>query len=326
MSRHSSRFVANRELWGALREHVRKGTGVRAAVAYFGRNGAKLFPLKRGDTIVADLSIGAVRQGVTDPRELRTLMQRGVAIFSRPTLHAKFIIANHTVIASSANVSRNSRDSLDEAGIITTDPAAVRRAADFFEKLCTSPVSKRYLRKCIAEYRPPRFKAAVERAVSRGRSHRVPESNLWFVGGLQVVKETPLMQRLAKRAEKRLKTPEKNEVGWIHYHAKPQFLRGFRLGDWVVQCMKDGETRYVSPPAQLLSLVEGRLPDGKKYAAVMLETPSDGESMALGQFRRKIRAIEPSLDKPSPRTRPIQNTDHADRILRLWTPRGKIAK
>jgi hypothetical protein len=162
MSRHSSRFVANRELWGALREHVRKGTGVRAAVAHFGRSGDKLFPLKRGDIIVVDLSIGAVRQGVTDPRALRILMERGVAIFSRPSLHAKFIIANQTLIASSANVSRNSRDILDEAGIITTDPAAVRRAADFFEKLCTSPVSKRYLRKCIAEYRPPRFKAAVE--------------------------------------------------------------------------------------------------------------------------------------------------------------------
>ena len=71
---------------------------------------------------------------------------------------------------------------------------------------------------------------------------------------------------------------------------------------------------------------EGKLPGGKKYTAVMLESPSDGESMALGQFRRKIRAVEPNLDKPFPRTRPIQNTDHADKILRLWTPRGKIAK
>jgi hypothetical protein len=67
-------------------------------------------------------------------------------------------------------------------------------------------------------------------------------------------------ERLAKRAEKRLKTPEKSEVGWIHYHAKPKFLRGFRLGDWVVQCIKDGETRNVGPPAQLLSLEEGKMP------------------------------------------------------------------
>jgi phosphatidylserine/phosphatidylglycerophosphate/cardiolipin synthase-like enzyme len=204
---YSSRFVRNKELWTALREHVRKATGVRAAIAYFGRNGAKLLPLKQGDTIVADVSLGAVRHGITDPRALRTLLQRGVTIFSRPTLHAKFIIANRTLIASSANVSRNSRDILDEAGIITTDPAAVQRSADFFEKLCTQPVGKKYLDRCIAEYRPPRFKAAIEKPILRERAQWVPEANLWFVGGLQVEEETPLMQRLARRAEKRLKTP-----------------------------------------------------------------------------------------------------------------------
>jgi hypothetical protein len=97
------------------------------------------------------------------------------------------------------------------------------------------------------------------------------------------------------------------------------------LGDWVIQCLKDENARYVGPPAQVLSVDEGKLPGGKKYAAVLLETPSNGASIPLGHFRRRIKAIEPSLDKPSPRTRPIQNTDHADKILRLWTPTGKIA-
>jgi hypothetical protein len=90
-------------------------------------------------------------------------MQRGLAVFSRPSLHAKFVIAGRTLIASSANVSRNSNESLDEAGIITSDPAAVQRAVDFFEKLCTEPVGKKYLAKCIKEYRPPKFKAAAEK-------------------------------------------------------------------------------------------------------------------------------------------------------------------
>jgi hypothetical protein len=73
--------------------------------------------------------------------------------------------------------------------------------------------------------------------------------------------------------------------------------------------------------------MKGKLPAGKKYAAVKVESPSEGELMAFGgSSEREIRAVEPSLDKPSPRTRPIQNTDDADRILRLWTPRGKIAK
>src|SRR5579885_782761 len=252
MRRHSSRFVANQELWGALREHIRRTKGTCAAVAYFGKGGAKLFPLKAGDTIVADVSLGAVRQGVTNPSELKVLMKRGVAIFSRERLHAKFEIAGRTLIASSANVSRNSNEILDEAGIITSDPAAVQRAFHFFDRLCTEPVSKKYLDRCVLEYRPPTFKPAVEKASRKHRSRRVQEAKLWFVGGLVAVEETPLMKRLAKRAQKRLRHPEKNEVEWIHYPSNPKFLRSIRFGDWVVDCMKDGNTKYVGPPAQVL--------------------------------------------------------------------------
>ncbi|HEY6389273.1 MAG TPA: hypothetical protein VIX91_26630 [Candidatus Acidoferrum sp.] len=78
MRNHSSRFVANKELWDALREHARKAKGARAAIAYyFGKKGAKLFPLKAGDTVVADVSLGAVRQGVTNPSQLRILLLKG---------------------------------------------------------------------------------------------------------------------------------------------------------------------------------------------------------------------------------------------------------
>jgi hypothetical protein len=48
MSKLTSRFIANAQLWDAIREHVTKAKSVRAAVAYFGRNGAKFLPLKRG--------------------------------------------------------------------------------------------------------------------------------------------------------------------------------------------------------------------------------------------------------------------------------------
>lgn len=329
MSTFTGRFIANSELWNALRDHVTKAKGVRVAVAYFGRDGAKLLPLKKGDSIVVDVSLGAVRQGVTDPHALRTLMQRGVAVFSRPSLHAKFVVAGRTLIASSANVSRNSKESLDEAGIMTTDPAAVQRAADFFEKLCTEPVGKKYLAQCSKEYRPPKFKAAAERRPRRGRAQRVTEAKLWFVGGLVTLdlsdKDKASMERLERRAEKRLKTPASTEVRWIRYGKRPRFFRAIRLGDWVVDCMKDGNAREVGPPARVLCEEEWTSSRGKKHAVLMLESPRNGESMTLGQFRKKIRAIEPTLDHPSPRTRPIPNNDHADRILRLWTASGKIA-
>ncbi len=53
-------------------------------------------------------------------------MRRGVQVFSRGSLHTKFVLIDNTLLASSANVSRNSKEVFDEAGIITTDAAAGR--------------------------------------------------------------------------------------------------------------------------------------------------------------------------------------------------------
>lgn len=330
MSLSTTRFTYNADLWREITGRVAKATRVRAAVAYLGKGGAKLLPLKTGDSLIVDMSLGAVRQGVTDPREIRRLMGRGVRVFSRGSLHAKFFVVDKALIACSANVSRNSNETLDEAGIITTDPAALRRAKDFFEQLCTEPVGKQYLKTCIAEYRPPHFKAATERSRPRGkRSRRIVEAKLWFLGGLVSLDLSEdarkSIEPLERRAERRLKQPEQTEVNWIRYGGKPKFLRQICIGDWIVDCQKDGNGRYVGPPARMLCHEEWVSPRGTRYAMLMLESPSNGESMVLTDFRRRAKSVESNLDHPNPRTRPIVNNDRADRILRLWTATGKIA-
>ena len=104
-----TRFLSNNDLWGEIQKRIANGNRVRAAVAYFGGRGANLLRLKKLDSLVIDMSLAAVRQGVTNPREIRKLIRRGVKVFSRGTLHAKFLLIGNTLITSSANVSRNFR-------------------------------------------------------------------------------------------------------------------------------------------------------------------------------------------------------------------------
>src|SRR4030042_6503542 len=113
----STRFVSNNELWNEIHKHVSKAKQVRAAIAYLGQHGADLLHLTKGNKLVVDMSLSAVRQGVTDPREIRKLMNRGEKGFSRGSLDAKFMVINKTLITSSANVSKNSNQVLDEAGV-----------------------------------------------------------------------------------------------------------------------------------------------------------------------------------------------------------------
>jgi hypothetical protein len=328
MSGTATRFVGNDDLWNVVLAHVRRAKRVSAAIAYMGQNGAKLLPLKRGHRLVVDMSLSAVRQGVTDPHEVRKLLKKGVRVFTRGSLHAKFLILDKTLIASSANVSINSQRRLDEAGIITTEPTAVRRASSFFDKLCTEPVRERYLKECVKAYKPPKFKAA---AVPRRRTKRQPriiQAKLWFIGGVEQIelseRDEKSVAKVTKRAERKLENPDKTSVTWVRYGYRPKYFDSMRIGDWVVVCTTDGGPRFVEAPAQVLGKDRWTSTRGVKYELLLMESLDAGENMGLRVFRKKVQAIEPFLNRKSPRTRPISDDAHADAILGLWTTTGHI--
>jgi len=329
MRHAATRFVSNAELWEEIQHRVAKASRVMAAVAFLGDKGADLLRLKRGSCLVVDMSINTVRTGMTDPYEVRKLIKRGVQVFSRSSLHAKFILADRALIVSSANVSHNSLRVLDEAGMITTDPSAIRRASDLFKKLCTEPVRPQYLKKCIAAYKPPTFTAKTPR-LSRKDKKRIVQAKLWFVGGVEQItpseKDAASIEKLEKRAEKMLRHPEKTEVSWIRYDRRPKFLNHIRDDDWVVDCTTDGGPRYVEAPAQVLGQEIMTSPRGKKYHMLLLERPDAGQPMSLAEFRRKTRSLEPLLNRKNPRTRAIEDTAHADAIQLLWTPSGRVRR
>ena len=325
-----TRFLSNDELWGEITSRVSKAKRVHAAVAYLGKNGSQLVPLKKGDRLIVDMSIGAVRQGVTNPREVQKFVKRGVHVFSRNALHAKFMVIDNVLITSSANISMNSNLVLDEAGILTSDPVAVRRALSFFDKLCSEPVRAQYLKECIKEYQPPKFKAAaLTRHKPSKRRNRITQAKLWFVGGLLLIEvsksDATTISSLEDRAKEKLSNPEKTSVNWVRYGRRLKFLDQIRVGDWIIQCLSDGKTRNVWAPAQVIGQDSYVSRNKKKYYMLMLESPNAGENMSLSMFRQKVRAIVPVLDKKSPRTMAIVDNDIADALLHFWTLSGRIS-
>lgn len=325
-----TRFLSNDELWNEIKSRVSKAKRVNAAVAYLGKDGSRLVPLKKGDRLVVDMSIGAVRQGITDPREVQKFMRRGVHVFSRNALHAKFMIIDNVLITSSANISMNSNSVLDEAGILTTDQVAVRRALSFFDKLCSEPVRAQYLKECIKAYQPPKFKAAALPSRNPGkRRHRITQAKLWFVGGLRLVevskRDAVAVSKIEDRAEGKLSNPEKTSVTWVRYSRRLKFLDQLRVGDWIIQCLSDGKSRYVEAPAQVIGQDLYVSHNKKKYYMLMLESPDAGENISLTEFRHKVKKLEPNLDRKSPRTMPIADDDIADALLHFWTLSGRVS-
>lgn len=324
-----TRFLSNSSLWNELNARVRASRRVRAAVAFLGSGGADLLPLKKGDSLVVNLGLQAVKSGATSPKEIRKLIARGVAVFTRSNLHAKFCICDGALFTGSANVSSNSQNVLDEAAVLTTEKSALLRATDFFDKLCTEPVRPEYLKLCLQEYRPPLLSLRKKGSKSSGQK-RVVEAKLWFISGLRYgdipADEQQSAEIAENRAAKKLRKPKGTYVNYSHYAAKPRYFSDIRIGDWVVACIADSDgQRDVHPPEQVIGQDSYPRGKGKRRYLLLSEAPDQGQVMRLSQFRRRIRSMLPKLDTNQPRTAPITDGDAADFILGLWTATGRVA-
>ena len=327
MTNIRANFLTRSQFWLQIAQRLQRTKKCYIAVAYFSKDGASLLPLRRGDTIVVDMSPETVRQGATDPREIKKLFRKGVIIFTRRSLHSKVFVLDDVVIVGSANVSGNAHDYLDEAAIITGNRNAVTSARNFIQSLCSEPVSERYIDECIRIYKPPRFKS-VRRGIRR--SPKGTRSRLWFVSGLYEVNSPADRDRLDKlesEAAKDLDDPERHEVTWIRFSRKTRVFSNLQSNNWLIDSMWIGERRReVGPPSRVIWKRTYKSNRGKTKYMLLLETPKNGESISFGKFQRAVRNTLPDLGKPLVRSQPIRDEDQADRLLRLWTSTGQISK
>jgi hypothetical protein len=321
---NATEFVDREGFWSCLARLKSPGNRVLGAVAYFGKGGAKLLPLLKGDTLLVDLSLSAVRQGVSDPREIKKLIDKGVKVYTRSSLHAKVFVVGKSVIVGSANISANARHYLDEAAIVTSVPSVVKAATTFIRSLCSEPVLPRYLEKCIAEYRPPRFKAARTQRQRRPSRRR---AKLWFLSGLQFIdprQDRDLLDRFEQEDSVHLNGTS-SEVNWIRFGYKPRFFSDIVANNWIIDCTRTGRgRRVIGAPARVIRKRTYLSKSGKQYYLLMLERRSTEEETSLARFRQAVKSLVPELNNPRPRTQPLSDGNRSDKVLRLWSTGGKF--
>ena len=135
----------------------RRPAECEVAVAYFGDRASKLLPLKKGSTLVVDMSERAVRSGQTKPSELLSLIRQGVSVHSVQNLHAKLFVAGNTAIIGSPNASRRSALTLIEAAILIRDRYVVSESREFIRSLTGEVVTAQLAKAMQKLYSPPKF-------------------------------------------------------------------------------------------------------------------------------------------------------------------------
>lgn len=114
------------QLWVRMRAEAAASRSRHCAVAYV-TDPASL-QLVAGDTLVVDASDVAIACGKTSASALSAIAEASVEIFSLANLHAKIYVFESCVVVGSANLSRNSQVTLEEAAIVSYDKTTVHRA------------------------------------------------------------------------------------------------------------------------------------------------------------------------------------------------------
>lgn len=136
------------DLWPTITKLAKKSKCRHVAVAYLGKGANRLLPLRKGDVLIADMSIDAVKNGQTNPFEVERYLRKGVNAYTCANLHAKMYIFDRTLLVGSANVSLNSKNNLLEAGLICQDNPIVTQARGWMKSLQTETVTPEYINLC----------------------------------------------------------------------------------------------------------------------------------------------------------------------------------
>ncbi len=115
-----AKFFAGNPLWNEIRRRARKSRTLTACVAYVGRHPLELMKWRPDDRLVVNVTEETVRRASCSARGALALLNRRVQVFQAPDLHAKAYLFDNSAIVCSANVSSNSQDDLEEAGVVIT--------------------------------------------------------------------------------------------------------------------------------------------------------------------------------------------------------------
>ena len=128
--------IKSDDLWLELGQLASSTKTIKAAVAYVSDDSCISFG--KGDTLVVDASDASIAGARTSVNVLKSAHEKGANLYSCDTLHGKIIVFDHEAYIGSANISKNSTNSLDEVGIISDHPTIMAGAIQFIDGLAAN--------------------------------------------------------------------------------------------------------------------------------------------------------------------------------------------
>jgi hypothetical protein len=251
--------LASNTLWDEIESLSQPRQKKMAAVAYVTDDGAVQFG--KGDLLVVDASDSAITSGQTSAALLKNALQNGVELYSSPHLHAKVMLFGSTAVVGSSNISKSSRRSLVEAGIITDQPSVVSKARQLIQQLKkqATPIDETFIKRIMELPVPPPRRGpaggAGKKPVIDIGAHHTWLASIEEMNSERYVHETSEIEKGTKEAEERV-SESSSEVDWIRFSrgVSHRFGRTAAPGDSVIQLWhrKGSKSPIVFPPFTIL--------------------------------------------------------------------------
>lgn len=204
------------------------------AVAYFSNDQDLSFC--KNDLLIVDAADDKIASGQTDAAALERAFASGARIYSCQNLHAKIYVLGTKVFVGSANSSINSRRSLIECMLSSSDPHLISEAIKFVEALQeqSQEVNRDFLTRIS--------KIEVKRSVLK-RSNKEPvkssPTRCWLLGMFDA--SYPGSEKEMEKKAKQVKKLQANKdelVEWFWWPINKRyrvFLNNVRVGDLIIQ-------------------------------------------------------------------------------------------
>jgi hypothetical protein len=287
-----TRFLYGDLLWKTIATRSKHANRTKAAIAYV--TTLSTLSLKAGDLLIVDATDGAIGSGQTSARVLGTLFKEGVQIFSHSGLHAKVVIADAVLFASSANLSTSSVTRLLEAGIETDNPNTVSAAMGMIEKLVETSVriDSEFIARIKKIEVKKHFGGAKSKAKATAKGHRDPVTWLLGIHSVDEPKNPAELSRIehgAAKAEKFISNP-RSSTSWIRY-GRTGRMKEARRGDNIVMIYRESEA---SPPQRVYRHAPVLLVQEEPNCTRVFyeELPNaEKKSLAWSQFKKLAKRV-----------------------------------
>ncbi|MBI5294601.1 MAG: phospholipase D family protein [Chloroflexi bacterium] len=315
------KFLSGKELWSTLGKLSKEcRTRQMIAVPYVGKDSSSLLKFRKNDVLLCALTEGNSKAGNINPAEIRSLQKQGIRVYQRDILHAKIYLFGNKVVICSSNLSKHSKGVLDEAGILTNDPAVVKEVRQWFNERLGEPVTPGWLEHCEEVYRPPKG------GISTGKKPVADKNQqrVWILFGSPAnfpADEGKERKSGSQTAKKHLEKPKTHDIEEWRFGVDLKFTKEVKRGDLAIQVFREGkEAPYkVCPHGRVLNKKQFKNKKGKFVTYLYLEMPKEYRQIKFETFTNICADAGLILGKVN-RIREIQDRAVQSPILAAVSP------